>query len=163
MMRLRTAHLLPRRFMGWRSWAALGTAAFAVMALLLLATKWTQAGVILTSWASSVALLLTAPNARSTSPHRIVSCHVVSASIGAALAVFASNSMWVIAMAVSIALLAADLLDIVHPPAIANAAIAFSVPTATHTFLLLALLGAVVLGTSAGIVRRIAAFNVRGE
>jgi CBS-domain-containing membrane protein len=160
-MRLRAAHMLQHRFMGWRSWAALGTVSFAVMVLLLLASRWTQTGVILTSWASSVALLLTAPSARSTSPHRIVTCHVLSAFIGAALAVSASNSIWIIAIAVSLALLTADLLDIVHPPAIANAAIAFSVSTAMHTFLLLVLLGAVVLGTSAGIVRRLAVFNVR--
>lgn len=113
-----------------------------------------HATIVLTSWASSVALLLTAPDARSTRPYRIFGCHVVSALIGAGLALVSGNAFWMIVLAVPMALLVAHVFDIVHPPAIANAAIAFTISTPTRSFLLITLLGAVILGAAGSILRK---------
>jgi CBS-domain-containing membrane protein len=124
------------------------------MALLVLAITWMHATIVLTSWASSVALLLTAPDARSTRPYRIFGCHVVSALIGAGLALVSGNAFWMIALAVPMALLVAHVFDIVHPSAITNAAIAFTISTPTRSFLLIALLGAVILGAAGSILRK---------
>src|SRR6266436_60218 len=77
---------------GWRSCITLFIGCFSVMALLLLVITWMHATIVLTSWASSVALLLTAPDARSTRPYRIFGCHVVSALIGAGLALVSGNA-----------------------------------------------------------------------
>lgn len=111
---------------------------------------------LITSWASSIALILGFPDSEAARWWRIGPAHVLAFLVGAAWA-NVGNSPLVMGLAVASALWASLRLNILHPPAVANAAIAFLLPGAFFTKLSLVLAGGLVLGFVALIWARAAA------
>ncbi len=110
---------------------------------------------VLTSWASSTALILYDSGARVNRIQAIIGCHVLAALTGLVTARGCHAAPWGIGLAVGLALFAALVVDVLHPPAIANAAIVFTSPAPAGTFLLTATMGALVLSLVAVGTRRL--------
>jgi CBS-domain-containing membrane protein len=119
-----------------------------LIGLMILCTSVLGTGLILTSWVSSMALLLSAPMTQATRPRVIVGCHMMTAVVGVMGVWVTAGASWGIGATVAVALLIAFWAEIMHPPAIANAAIAFVYPTSKVLFLASALCGAVALAAA---------------
>jgi len=70
------------------------------------------------------------------------------------LAAISGHSMWMIALSVPLAIVITHCCDVLHPPAIANSAIPFSISIPSSSFLLLATVGGLILGVAALLVRK---------
>ncbi|MDB5576358.1 MAG: Conserved rane protein of unknown function [Bradyrhizobium sp.] len=105
--------------------------------------------IFFTSWASSAALLLTSPEAPSARPHRVGLSHLATALVGLCCHSIMPNSAWAIGLAVGLAIAICLLVDIVHPPAVANSAFAFVNTVHPVAFATIALLGALGLAAFA--------------
>lgn len=100
---------------------------------------------ILTSWASSSALIAMLRGADAASPRCVFGGHIVSTLAGMAMLLLFGPTPWAIGLGVALAVAAMWLGGMVHPPAAANAAIAMVIPTS------MPLLGAVTLGGALGL------------
>ncbi len=98
------------------------------------------------SWASSVALMLTAWESSAAAPHRIGLCHVAAALIGLVAHAALPTSAWSIGASVAVAACVVLLIDLMHPPAMANAAFAFVGMATPLDFILTAAIGGLLLG-----------------
>lgn len=111
---------------------------------------------IMTSWASSAALILGPRDAPAARPIAVLMGHLVSSLVATAF-LLAGPSIWWIgpAVALSFALMAG--LGVLHPPAAANAAILMITPTAPTWFLGATFVGASALAAMAWGLRKCAA------
>jgi CBS-domain-containing membrane protein len=125
-----------------------------ILTSLLAVAAMMHSAVILTSWASSIALILSAPDTPAARSRRIIGGHIVSAIVGTGLAAISGHSMWMIAVSVPLAIVITHCCDVLHPPAIANSAIPFSISIPSSSFLLLATVGGFILGVAALLVRK---------
>lgn len=89
---------------------------------------WAGSPLIMTSWASSSALIATLRNAPSARPKAAFAGHILSTLAGMLVFTLLGPSLWWIGLAVSLAVVAMWATDTVHPPAAANAAIIFVMP-----------------------------------
>jgi CBS-domain-containing membrane protein len=126
----------------------------AILTTLLMTALIVHSATILTSWASSVALILSAPRHPSTAPRRIIGGHIVSALVGTGLVAIGGHSIWMLAIGVPLTMVITHWLDVLHPPAIANSAIPLSISIPSTTFLLLATAGGFILAIAALLVRK---------
>jgi CBS-domain-containing membrane protein len=126
----------------------------AILTSLLSVAAMMHSAAILTSWASSIALILSASDTPAAQPRRIIGGHIISAALGTGLAAISGHSMWMVAVSVPLAIVITHCLDVLHPPAIANSAIPFSISIPSSSFLLLATVGGFILGVVALLVRK---------
>ncbi len=89
---------------------------------------WAKSPLIMTSWASSSALIATLRGAPSARPKAAFVGHIISTLAGMLVLILLGPSLWWIGLAVSLAVVAMWLTDTIHPPAAANAAIIFVTP-----------------------------------
>jgi CBS-domain-containing membrane protein len=106
---------------------------------------WAHSPLIMTSWASSSALIAMLRSAPAARVKAVFGGHVVSTMAGMAVLIVLGPSVWWIGPAVSLAVLAMWATDTVHPPAAANAAIIFVTPVPLLWF------GGVTLAGAAGL------------
>lgn len=112
---------------------------------------------LVTSWASSAALisvLFSSPAAR---PKPVFLGHVLSALVGVGAVLAAGDAAWMAAVSVGIAIAVMVLVDAFHPPAAANAAIPFVQMPSIDGYLLSVVLGAVLLALFSILLNRKAA------
>jgi CBS-domain-containing membrane protein len=139
---------------GQRRSIALLVRSAAILTTLLIAGLMMHRAIILTSWASSLALILSAPNHPSTAARRIIGGHIISALVGTGLVAVGGHSIWLLVIGVPFAMVITHWLDVLHPPAIANSAIPLSISIPSATFLLLATAGGCILAIAALLVRK---------
>ena len=137
-----------------RPWFLLFLRCAVILTLLLTAAAMMGSAVILTSWASSIALILSAPDTPAARPRQIIGGHIISAALGIGLAAISGHSLWMIAVSVPLAIVITHCCGVLHPPAIANSAIPFSISIPSSSFLLLATVGGFILGVAALLVRK---------
>lgn len=147
---------LPKIFRGsvGKSLAAALVAGAAVTCVIGL-TSVAGLAVFFTSWASSVALLLTSPSSKASAPHRVGLCHVVTALIGLAAHAALPGSALGIGTAVGIGVAVVLIGDLMHPPAMANVAFAFISNAPADKFAAAALMGGIILAAFASTTRQI--------
>jgi CBS-domain-containing membrane protein len=106
-------------------------------------------GLFLTSLGSSAVIIATAPRSKQSHPARIVLSHGIAMLSGIVLRSLMPQSPLAIALALGIALAIILILDLLHPPALANAVFAFSAQAGTVELLQLTAATGCVLGLSA--------------
>lgn len=121
--------------------------------LLLALSQRLSSPVLITSFSSSCAAVFGAPTARMSRPQAIMVAHVVSALSGLALALALPAGPVAYAAAAGLSMAAMLLLDRLHPPAIANALLAFQVRDDGAAFILAIMAGATIIACIAGVVR----------
>lgn len=122
-----------------------GLVAGMVVACLIVLTSAAGPAILFTSWASSVALVLTNPSIRSSAPHRVGFCHALTALIGLSAHAVLPGFALAVGTAVGISVALALIGDLMHPPAIANAAFAFVSNAPADKFAIAAVLGGILL------------------
>ncbi|TAL04571.1 MAG: HPP family protein [Rhodospirillaceae bacterium] len=110
----------------------------------------------LTSLISSAVLITTAPSSRQGHPARIVLSHFIATASGIVTRGFLTPSPQAIAISVVIALSVILLLDVLHPPALANAGYAFMTDATTGELLALTAATAIVLSLASITISRVA-------
>jgi CBS-domain-containing membrane protein len=124
--------------------------ALAVVQAAILLVLWLDVPMILTSWASSAALiggLRASPAAR---PLAVSGGHIISGLVGLGALMIAKQGLpfdprWLIAPAVGVAVLLMAATRLLHPPAAANPAITLVVPTDPISFAIALFAGAALL------------------
>ncbi|WP_145203705.1 HPP family protein [Sphingobium sp. B2] len=134
------------------------TLLIAASAGLVIATLGSIAGlggtaIFFTSWASSAAILLSTPAARACHPRRIAASHITAATVGLVCSSGLAATPCSLGTAVAISIAIVMLADLLHPPAMANAAFAFSAPHDAVAFLGTAALGAIGLALLAMVLQ----------
>jgi CBS-domain-containing membrane protein len=134
--------------LNWKSAAI----AFVIVQAAILMVFSLNVPMILTSWASSAALiggLRTSPAAR---PMAVSGGHVISGLVGIGALLLAKQGLpfdpcWLIAPGVGLAVLLMTATRLLHPPAAANPAITLVVPTEPVSFAVALFAGAALLAT----------------
>jgi CBS-domain-containing membrane protein len=124
--------------------------ALAVVQAAILLVLWLDVPMILTSWASSAALiggLRASPAAR---PLAVSGGHIISGLVGLGALMIAKQGLpfdprWLIAPAVGVAVLLMTATRLLHPPAAANPAITLVIPTDPASFAIALFAGAALL------------------
>lgn len=130
------AHSLTSIFVGFASSAA-------VIGALLYMQESLGLSLFITSWASSTALILSAPRDESIAPATVFTAHILCAIVGGILLVIGSHVIWLPAVAFGTAYAAMQQRGRMHPPAAANVVIPLFAPISwNHWFV------AVVAGTA---------------
>ncbi|WP_176592569.1 HPP family protein [Sphingobium sp. EM0848] len=125
---------------------ACGTVTYAA----IWAGEWSSGGrLYLASIFSTAVLISTSPTLRQCHPARIVVSHVGSMMVGLIARMFFLPTPLTIAIAVGIALCFVVMFDALHPPAIANAAIALVAHETTPVLLALAAISSFMLAAAA--------------
>jgi CBS-domain-containing membrane protein len=131
---------------GWKS----AVIAFAIVQVAILMVFALDVPMILTSWASSAALigaLRASPAAR---PMAVGGGHLISGLVGIGALLMAKQGLpfdprWLIAPGVGLAVLLMTVTRLLHPPAAANPAITLIVPTEPVSFAIALFAGAAML------------------
>lgn len=122
----------------------------AIVALAVWAGQSANAGgLFLTSLGSSAVIIATAPRSKQSHPARVILSHGIAMLSGIVLRSLLPPSPIAIALALGIALAIILMLDLLHPPALANAVFAFSAQAGTVELLQLTAATGCVLGLSA--------------
>ena len=116
---------------------------------------WAKSPLIMTSWASSSALIATLRGAPSARPKSAFMGHIISTLAGMLVLVLLGPSLWWIGLAVSLAVVVMWFTDNIHPPATANAAIIFVTPVPLLWFGGVTLAGATGLAAIAYLLSRL--------
>jgi hypothetical protein len=135
----------------------MGAAACIMLAVTIMAVRLVGFALFFASWASSLAVILSASDGRTTRPQAIGFSHVIAAAAGIFCRAFFPGEAWAIGAAVGCALAATAAVGLLHPPAIGNAAFAFATPQPWPAFMAAASIGALCLCASAVFVRWLAA------
>lgn len=114
-------------------------------------------GLFLTSLGSSAVIIATAPRSKQSHPARVALSHGIAMLSGIALRSLMPVSPLAVALSVGIALALILVLDLLHPPALANAVFAFSSQADAIELLRLTAATVAILGSSAFVLARHAA------
>lgn len=131
-------------------------AAGLAVGLLLWASQSITPALIITSFASSCATVLGTPSAKASAPNAIVQGHCMSAMIGLATSALMPPTSIAYGIAVGMSIAVMLLTDRLHPPAAANAILAFHIMTTGWVFLAIVLAGASLIAIMAHLARIIA-------
>lgn len=107
--------------------------------------------VVFIGFAPSALLVFALPEAPVSQPTAVVGGHLLSTAVGIVCGLLLPGTWWSVAIASAVAVSGMMLLRIVHPPAVANAAIA-AATGATWMFLLVPVLAAALLIVVIGMV-----------
>lgn len=133
-------------FKGWLAAAI----AFGIVQAAILMVIALDVPMILTSWASSAALIGSLRSSPAARPLAVAGGHIVSGLVGLALLALAKQGLpfdprWLIAPGVGLAVLLMSITRLLHPPAAANPAITLVVPTLAMNFAFALFAGAALL------------------
>jgi CBS-domain-containing membrane protein len=124
---------------------SIALAAGLIVAFMISATRAVENPLFLTSWASSAALLLSAPEARACRSISVGASHGVAAVIGLVSCQLLPNVSLSIGLAVGLSIAIVLVADVLHPPAMVNAALAWTSSASPMTFLSTAAIGGLML------------------
>jgi CBS-domain-containing membrane protein len=132
--------------MNWKS----AIIAFAIVQAAIIMVVTLDVPMILTSWASSAALIGTLRTSPAARPLAVSGGHIISGLVGIGALLLAKQGLpfdprWLIAPAVGLAVLFMTVSRLLHPPAAANPAITLIVPTDLFSFAIALLAGAALL------------------
>ena len=133
----------------------------ALVGALSWAAKAIDPALLITSFASSGAVVFGAPHSSPARPRAVLVGHVCGAVCGLAAAALLSPSPPGVAVAVVAATLLMSWFDVFHPPAAANAVLAFTYTAEPLAFLAAVVAGAATLALTAAALRRRAQPAVR--